>query len=363
MNKTFTFILSLFSVIAIAQIPAGYYNEANGFTGYPLKSKLKTIITAGHTGRSYDNLFTDSRAFKATDVDIFYENDGSILDIYSEKPNAVDSYNYSYYASPSDKCGNYSGESDCYNGEHVVPQSTYNSNSPMVGDIHQLLPTDGYVNNRRNNFPFANITNPTWTSTNGSKLGNVSLTGYSGLAFEPIDEFKGDMARILFYFATRYETQVDSWTSFPMLNGTENQVFKPAFLEILKTWHQNDPVSPKEIYRNDKAYIYQGNRNPYIDHPEYVTAIWGPRLSNSDFDVLADVSVYPNPSYDQKINIYSEKVLDEIQLVNINGQLIMHVQKPIATDHNYTLEQLPQGFYFVKLTAGSNMTTKKVFVN
>src|SRR5690606_31390458 len=102
---------------------------------------------------------------------------------------------------------------------------------------------------------------------NGSKLGQISITGYSGYAFEPIDEFKGDIARILFYFATRYETQVDSW-GFTMFNGTEGQVFKPAFLQILKEWHDLDPVSDFEIARNNAAYIYQGNRNPYIDHPE-----------------------------------------------------------------------------------------------
>jgi len=362
MKKMISFALLLLSVMGFSQIPAGYYNAAAGFTGYPLKSKLKTIITTGHTGRSYDNLFTDPKAFKTTDVDIFYENDGSVLDIYSEKPTATDAYNYSY-SSSSDKCGNYSGESDCYNGEHVVPQSTYSSSSPMVGDIQQLLPTDGYVNNRRNNFPFANVANPTWTSTNGSKLGNVSMAGYSGLAFEPIDEFKGDMARILFYFATRYETQVDSWTVFPMFNGTENQVFKPAFLEILKTWHQNDPVSAKEIYRNDKAYLYQGNRNPYIDHPEYVAEIWGATLATQAFDIFAGVSVYPNPSNDNKINIDSATDLDQIELITINGQLMQQIKKPAAVNHVYTIENLPKGFYFLKLSTENQSTTKKVIVN
>ena len=350
----------LFSQNATESIPTGYYNNAIGFTGYALKTKLKIIITNGHVGKSYNNLFTDIKGFKATDVDNYYENDGSILDMYSEKPTATDAYNYSYYA--DDKCGNYQGESDCYNGEHMVPQSTYNSQMPMVGDIHQLTPTDGYVNNRRSNFPFANVSNPTWTSTNGSKLGDISVTGYSGKAFEPIDEFKGDIARILFYFATRYENQVDGY-SFPMFNGTENQVFKLPFLDTLYAWHILDPVSDFEINRNNKAYIYQGNRNPYIDHPEYVQMVWGQVLSVTNPDVLATVSVYPNPSNINRIHIESDVIVDEIQLISINGQLMQQIQKPAHQNNTYTIENLSSGFYFLKITSDNQSVTKKVIVN
>lgn len=356
----FTTLLFAQSENTIETIPAGYYNTAIGFTGYTLKTKLRTIITNGHEGKTYDNLFTDVKGFKATDVDNFYENDGSVLDMYSEKPTATDAYNYSYYA--NDKCGNYQAESDCYNGEHLVPQSTYNSQMPMVGDIHQLIPTDGYVNNRRSNFPFANVSNSSWTSTNGSKLGFISVSGYSGNAFEPINEFKGDIARIMFYFATRYETQVDNY-DFPIYNGTENQVFKVAFLEMLWQWHILDPVSAFEINRNNKAYIYQGNRNPYIDHPEYVEAIWGQVLSAPSFETFATVSVYPNPSSDGKINISTDTEIDEIQLINVNGQIIQSIQKPTFHNQTYSLENLTSGFYFLKITAANQSVTKKVIVN
>ncbi len=359
MKKITPFIFFLISALGFAQIPSGYYDNATG-TGLALKTKLKTIITNGHSGKSYDNLFTDPKAFKATDVDLFYENDGSVLDIYSEKPNGPDSYNYHYV--PGDKCGNYSGESDCYNGEHVVPQSTYSSRMPMVGDIHQLLPTDGYVNNRRSNFPFGNITSPTWTSSNGSKVGNISVAGYSGKAFEPINEFKGDIARILFYFVTRYETQVNSYTSFQMFNGTQGVAFKPAFLQILLTWHLQDPVSPMEIHRNNKAYIYQGNRNPYIDHPEFVTTIWGMPLGVDSIE-FSKVTVYPNPSSSHRINIESETELDQIELISINGQVIQQIRKPQMQNNTYTLENLPQGFYLLKLSAGTSSVTKKVIIN
>ncbi len=359
MKKLNSLILLLVCTLGFAQIPAGYYNNATG-TGYTLKTNLKTIISNGYITHSYDNLFTDPDAFEAADVDIFYENDGSILDIYSEKPTATDAYNYHYDS--NDKCGNYNSEADCFNGEHVVPQSTYNSAGPMVGDLLQLLPTDGYVNNRRSNFPFANVSNPTWTSTNGSKVGNVVVGSYSGLAFEPIDEFKGDIARILFYFATRYQTQVDNWDSFEMFNGTENQAFTNAFLDILLTWHNNDPVSPKEIARNNAAYNYQGNRNPYVDHPEYIFSIWGAPLGVEELE-LANVSVYPNPSNNNKINIQTATILDEIQLINTNGQLVQDIKNPMLQNNIYTLENLPQGFYLLKLTSNNQSTTKKVIVN
>lgn len=364
----FYWVLCLTSTMLFAQpentietIPTGYYNNAIGFTGYTLKTKLKTIITNGHITKSYDNLFTDVKGFKATDVDLYYENDGTILDMYSEKPTSVDAYNYTYYG--DDKCGNYQGESDCFNGEHMVPQSTYNSQSPMVGDIHQLTPTDGYVNNRRSNYPFGDVPNASWISTNGSRLGSISISGYSGYAFEPIDEFKGDIARIMFYFATRYETQVDGYTSFPMYNGTENQVFKLAFLEMMWNWHILDPVSDFEINRNDKAYLYQGNRNPFIDHPEYVEAIWGQLLSAPGFEAVASVSVYPNPSNTGRINISSATTIDEIQLINVNGQLMQSIQRPAVENETYTLENLSSGFYFVKITAANQSVTKKVIVN
>jgi endonuclease I len=360
MNRIITFMMLAVISAATAQAPANYYNNANGFTGYTLKSKLKAIITAGHNGKSYNNLFTDPLAFKSTDRDYFYENDGTVLDMYSEKPNGPDSYNYNFIA--SDKCGNYNSEADCYNGEHIVPQSTYNSGMPMVGDIHQLLPTDGYVNNRRSNYPFANISNPTWTSTNGSKLGQIQITGYSGYAFEPIDEFKGDIARILFYFATRYETQVDSW-GFPMFNGTESQVFKPAFLQILKEWHDMDPVSDFEIARNNAAYTYQGNRNPYIDHPEYVAMIWGPTTPlGVDTYIFADLQVYPNPSNTQSITIATTALIENIQIINLNGQMIREVQQPDFSE-SYTISNLPQGFYLLKVTSDDKVMTRKIIIN
>jgi len=262
-----TFVLNL--MFAFGQIPSGYYDSAQGLTGYQLKTALKNIID-NHTSYTYDDLYD---IYVDSDTDNYYENNQTVLDIYSEKPNSTDAYEYQHN---QNTCGGYSGEGDCYNREHIIPQSIFSSASPMKSDAHFVVPTDGYVNNRRSNYPFGIVNNPSWTSTNGSKVGPNTTQGYSGTVFEPIDEFKGDIARMIFYVATRYQDVIDSWGSTPMLNGTSDQVFSDWFLDILLTWHNQDPVSQREIDRNNAVYSWQNNRNPFIDHPEWIATIWDP---------------------------------------------------------------------------------------
>ncbi len=350
----------LTSAIGVAQIPAGYYNNATG-TGYTLKTQLYNIIK-GHTTKSYDALYT---CYQTSDRDYFYENDGTILDIYSEKPAGTDAYTYSA-TSAGDRCGNYANEGDCYNREHIMPQSVFNEASPMVSDAHHVLPTDGKVNGMRNNYAFGKVGTATWTSTNGSKRGNNLNSGYSagysGVVFEPIDEFKGDVARCLLYFATRYENQIANW-NHAMLNGTSNKVFSTWFLNVLLTWHAQDPVSAKEIARNNAVYTFQGNRNPYIDHPEYVGMIWGAVMGVEDIEALNTISVYPNPAVGQTINIYSEAEIDAIELISINGQVVQQIKKPVFNSNTYTLQNLSQGFYLLRLESAHGAVTKKVIVN
>jgi len=268
MKQIYSIALLLFFTAGIAQIPAGYYDSATG-TNYTLKTQLYNIIK-GHTDNGYGGLYT---IYQSSDVDHFYENDGTVLDMYSENPSASDPYNYS--TGSTQRCGNYSTEGDCYNREHIIPQSTFNSSAPMVSDAHFIAPTDGKVNGQRSNYPHGTVGAVTWTSLNGSKVGSSSVAGYSGTVFEPIDEFKGDIARMYFYFATRYENTVSGY-SYPMFDGSSNQVFTTAFLNMLLTWNNQDPVSAREIERNNGVYTFQNNRNPYIDHPEYVQQIWNP---------------------------------------------------------------------------------------
>jgi endonuclease I len=267
MKKIYSlFFLFCFTAV-FAQIPSGYYNTATG-TGYTLKTQLYNIIK-DHTNNGYAGLYT---TYLTSDVDNFYENDGTILDMYSENPSGTDPYNYT--TGTTQRCGNYSVEGDCYNREHIIPQSVFNEASPMVADAHFITPTDGKVNGMRSNYPHGTVSTATYTSQNGSKLGSSSVSGYSGTVFEPINAFKGDIARMYFYFATRYENTVSGY-SYAMFDGSSNKVFTTAFLNLLLAWHAQDPVSAREIARNNGIYARQNNRNPYIDHPEYVNQIWG----------------------------------------------------------------------------------------
>ncbi|PLX16466.1 MAG: hypothetical protein C0599_15270 [Salinivirgaceae bacterium] len=275
MRRIVTLLFTLFVYITIQAQPAGYYDAATG-TGYTLKTQLYNIID-GHSAQTYSSLWIH---FQTTEVDNYYENDGSPLDMYSENPTGTDPYNWVFV---TDQCGSYTGEGSCYNREHSFPKSWFNDASPMYTDLFHLYLTDGYVNGQRSNLPFGEVGTASWTSQNGSKKGTSSYPGYSGTVFEPIDEFKGDFARTYFYMATRYENVVSGWSS-PMLNGSSDQVYEDWALSMLLEWHANDPVSQKEIDRNNAVYGIQGNRNPFIDHPEFVNQIWGGGTVNAEPD-------------------------------------------------------------------------------
>ena len=266
MKQIYSLLLLVLFSVSFAQAPAGYYSTATG-TGYTLKTQLYNIIK-DHTVIDYAGLYV---TYQTSDIDNFFEKDGSVLDMYSENPAGTDPYNYSIAA--TQRCGNYTNEGDCYNREHIIPQSVFNELSPMVSDAHFITPTDGKVNGIRSNYPHSVVVTPSQTTLNGSKLGTSTTAGYSGLVFEPIDEFKGDIARMYFYFATRYENTVAGY-NYAMFNNTSNQVFTTAFLNQLLAWHNQDPVSAREIARNNAIYARQNNRNPFIDNPTYVTEIW-----------------------------------------------------------------------------------------
>lgn len=266
MKTNITFIALLCAILGHAQAPTGYYSTATG-TGYTLKTQLYNIIK-GHTDRGYSGLWT---TYSTSDRDNQYENDNSIIDIYSENPTGTDPYKFTYSTS---QCGTYAVEGDCYNREHIIPQSVFNSSAPMVSDAHFIPPTDGKVNGMRSNYPHGKVATASWTSRNGGKLGTSATSGFTGTVFEPINEFKGDIARMYFYFATRYENTVAGY-SYEMFNRTSNQVFTTAFRDMLLQWHAQDPVSAREIARNNAIYARQGNRNPFIDNPNYVNMIWG----------------------------------------------------------------------------------------
>lgn len=234
-----------------------YYQQADGNKGQALKTALYEIIKE-HGELGYGELW---EAFKSTDA----REDGKVWDMYS----GVTDYNFVTSGS------NYKKEGDCYNREHSMPKSWFNDETPMYTDLVHLVPTDGYVNGKRGNNPFGETNSPTYTSEGGfSKLGPSSIAGYSGTVFEPNDEYKGDFARIYFYMVTCYEDKVSTWES-DMLDHNSYPAFTDWALGMLLHWAEEDPVSKKEIDRNNAVYSIQGNRNPYVDYPGLEQYVWG----------------------------------------------------------------------------------------
>ena len=382
MKKNITLLsFLLFSLHGWAQIPAGYYNTATG-SGLTLKTQLKKIIDDVNDGLASEHLHSDQgygalwtlfthTAFR----DNYYENDGSLLDMYSENPSGTDPYNYT---STSQQCGSYTSEGDCYNREHLIPQSYFDGYAvdPMKNDPFFVVPSDGKVNGDRNNLPFGKVGTATYTSQNGSKRGNGINSGYaqgySGIVFEPIDAFKGDIARAFFYFATRYEDSMGNFYNSAnastcqaknMFDGSSGRVFSNPFLDILFKWHTDDPVSAKEIaINNDIYYNHQSNRNPYIDHPEYVGMIWNSFLTTNTYDLESPILIHPNPAINNEVFISSETALNSIVLYNVNGQIIQEIKNPSKINDTYKVTNLPKGFYLVKLASDRATITKKIIV-
>lgn len=254
-------MLLLLALQLMAQGPndtGTYYQNADGEKGSALKTAMWAIIKDPQTV-GYSGLWN---AYRTTDR----RDDGKVWDMYSSTTN----YNFNDHGS------SFPYEGAGYNREHSFPRSWFGGErEPMNSDVMHIVPTDGYVNNRRNNYPFGETTNPTYTSDGGfSKLGPSSISGYSGTVFEPNDEYKGDFARIYFYMATCYEDQIDTWSS-PMLSGDEYKPYQDWALNMLLRWAAEDPVSQKEIDRNNAVYELQGNRNPYVDYPGLEQYVWG----------------------------------------------------------------------------------------
>lgn len=235
-----------------------------------LKGQLKNL-TNPHTVYDYDTVWD---AFRYIDVYLprypCDANSSHIPDVYSGYCWETDNY-----VSTGGECGNYKKEGDCYNREHIWPKSwfggfDYGANAQT--DLFELWPTDGYVNGLRGNYPFGvvNRAKVTYNSTIGCLIGTCDNDEYTGACFEPNDGMKGDLARSYFYLSTTYWNE---WSCCDT-DGVNGSDIKPWMETILRQWHAQDPVDDLERSRNDVIYNdWQHNRNPFIDHPEWVEQI------------------------------------------------------------------------------------------
>jgi endonuclease I len=340
----------MLAINVFAQIPTGYYDDAEGLIETPLQQALHDIID-GHTSLSYDNLWT---AFYDTDR----KSNGKVWDMYSDNPNGDEPYEYTFY---DDQCGNYSGEGICYNREHSWPKSWFNDILPMNTDMFHLVPTDGYTNGKRDNYPFGEVDNVLdWTSENGSKLGTTNASWTSGKVFEPIDEYKGDFARNYFYMSVRYYNEDGSWNSNDMVDGSQ---LKSGPLAMMMQWSIDDTVSQKEIDRNNAIYLKQHNRNPFIDHPEYVNSIWGDPQSIIAAQKLEDVVVSPNPTKDI-VNINIPKPAVSGYTVNIYNYCGKKIQSEYTDSQKISIDlsSLQSGIYILRLNDNvtQEIVTRKI---
>lgn len=258
--KRINFLLACIMIVNLGiytQIPAGYYHFAKDKKKDELKTALhqhgtplKVLNYGSELGATWQGFFyTDQRA------------DGSIYDMYSPIVRS-----FSGYSSVSGM-----------HIEHSLPKSWWGAHeNNAYKDLHHLFPSDGPINSSKNNFPLGEV-GDTWLSNNGmSKVGqSIFSQDYTGNSFEPANEYKGDFARAYLYMSTIYQDLAALWNS-PMMQNNTYPVWRPWAKELLLKWHAQDPVSQKEIDRNEVVYSFQGNRNPFIDYPTLANHIWGP---------------------------------------------------------------------------------------
>ena len=295
----FSVVIPVWGATSPANLPT-YYSSLNGKSGTTLFSAVHSVSKVGYSTLSYGGLWT---AYKTTDVyPAGHAKAGKIWDMYGGC-----TFTYS-----SDQCGGYSDECDCYNREHSIPKSWFgggtSDGTPGV-DLFHIFPTDGKVNGMRSAYAFGEVSSSSY-SYNGSKLGTAksitisntilntsgsSTQTCSATVFEPIDEYKGDFARA--YFGTMIRWSEGDYQTFT--TGAGAYMFSNAYtaakyygltaygVALLMKWHRNDPVSQKEIDRNNACQDTQGNRNPFIDYPCLAEYFWGNK-SGETFN-LSDV--------------------------------------------------------------------------
>ncbi len=288
-------------------IPPGYYDGAAGLSCQNLKSALRNIITTGQIALNYSTI--DNVEMPVVDTIASDDALRSIIwDVYSNNNAGPEPFEFNSSQNPSGGfCGGSSPgmESLCWNKEHTFPRSWFKLSGssyqqPTEADLFVVRATDGKINSNRSNIPYSTTAAPTYQfpipgaypgypMPPNPVLDKIGPSNYPGVtatsSFEPSNAVKGDLARGYFYILTRYENELSNWITLnggtslsTVVDGVTNGGIYPSFqlsyLKMMYAWNNLDPVDAKEINRNNLVFSQQNNRNPYIDHPEYVLAVW-----------------------------------------------------------------------------------------
>ena len=332
---------------AFADVPANYYSKCENKSGAELLKALCSTV-GPHTVVSYDGLWT---VYRTSDI----RSNGKVWDMYSTKEWVVGEQH----------CGNYKNVGDCINREHSMPKSWFNDASPMYSDAYHLYPTDGKVNGQRSNYPYGECAKGTTLASNGNvkalgKLGASTFSGYSGTVFEPDDEYKGDFARSYFYMAAAYNDRISGWSS-EMLNKTTYPAFSTWALNLLLKWHRQDPVSQKELDRNEAVYAYQKNRNPFIDHPELAEYIWGDKKTEKWSSTVASQPTLVLPVNNSTIDLGTAGVgvARSFDIVIKGSQLTSTLYASLSGSGAFTLS--PTSFTAASVNSANGTSVKITF--
>ncbi|WP_028864141.1 endonuclease I family protein [Psychromonas aquimarina] len=237
--------------------PNDYYAGTENLQGAELKAKLNQIISTGVTKLPYSSSEFDVwDALAVTDQDP--DNENNVILMYTGR-SQLKTFSSS---------GN--NDPDAWNREHTYPKSNGGFNDKSASgytDIHHLRPTDASINNERGNLEFDN---------GGSATGESPEAGNkkTGTTFEPRDAVKGDVARMMFYMATRYEGNDAKTPDLELVKAVTDNGTAMGNICTLLDWNTQDPVDTFEAQRNDKIQQIQGNRNPYVDNPQWADEIF-----------------------------------------------------------------------------------------
>ena len=263
-------IAAAVSLTAAAGYPEGYYNRMDGKKKEALKTAAKQCVQS-HSRLEYYEL----------------PNYWQYSDVYPELVDGMkrwwDMYSDAIYLIRPGQTGKQSFSANKMQREHAVPKSWWKRSgnveyTPAYSDMWNLYPSDAAANQAKSNYPFGE-TRTTKFDNGVTKVG-APKAGYGGGAstvFEPADEYKGDFARAIFYMATVYDDL--TWVYDYMFVSNTYPSLVPWAVNMLLQWSRQDPVSQKEIDRNDYVEQYQGNRNPFVDFPNLAEYIWGLRKS------------------------------------------------------------------------------------